>query len=109
MQFVHGVVCGGVILAMLAAAGTLARGQQAAGAAAPAGTTRTLRDAAGDRLLIGAAVSPQSLDDPRLAKLLATHFSSLTAENVMKPDALQRQRGEFTFEHADKIADFARK
>jgi len=70
---------------------------------------QALRQAAGDRLLVGAAVPPRAVEDPKLAQLLAEQFSSLTAENVMKPDALQRERGKFTFDDADKIADFAAK
>jgi endo-1,4-beta-xylanase len=70
--------------------------------------TTTLRAAAGDGLLMGAAVSAQDLDDPKLAKLIAEQFNSLTAGNEFKPDSLQREQGKFTFEQADKIADFAR-
>ena len=84
------------------------------GAVAPAdtqipGTTSatTLRQAAGDRLLIGAAVSPRDLEDPGLAKLIAQQFNCLTAENDFKPDKLQHERGTFTFDDADKIARFA--
>ena len=69
----------------------------------------TLRQAGGDRLLIGAVVAPHQLDDPKLTQLLAAQFNCLTAENVMKPDALQRERGKFTFEQADKIVDFAQR
>jgi endo-1,4-beta-xylanase len=69
----------------------------------------TLRQAAGDRLLIGAAIMSNHLDDPKLAKLIAEQFNSLTGENEFKPDQLQRERGKFTFEQADKIAEFAQK
>ena len=69
----------------------------------------TLRQAAGDRMLIGAALMSNQLDDPRRAKFIAEQFNSLTAENEMKPDQLQRERGKFTFENADKIVDFADK
>jgi endo-1,4-beta-xylanase len=67
----------------------------------------TLRQAAGDRLLIGAAVMPRTLEGPARAKLIAEQFNSLTAENDMKPDALQKVKGTFTFERADKIVAFA--
>src|SRR5687768_11251434 len=72
-----------------------------------ADTKATLRQAAGDRLLIGAAVMPHTLEDPARAKLIAAQFNSLTAENDMKPDALQKVKGTFTFERADKIVAFA--
>jgi endo-1,4-beta-xylanase len=68
---------------------------------------KTLRQAAGDRMLIGAAVMSRQLDDQRLAKLIAEQFNCLTAENEMKPDQLQRIKGQFTFESADKIVAFA--
>jgi endo-1,4-beta-xylanase len=68
----------------------------------------TLRQAAGDRMLMGAAVSAQDLDDPRLARLIAEQFNCLTAGNEFKPASLQRERGKFTFDKADEIADFAR-
>ena len=58
-------------------------------------------------MLIGAALMSHHLDDPRRAKLIADHFSSLTPENEMKPDALQREKGQFTFEQADRIVSFA--
>src|SRR5688500_194238 len=68
----------------------------------------TLRQAAGERLLIGAAIMSHHLDDPRRAKLIAEQFNSLTTENEMKPDALQREKGTFTFDRADKIVAFAK-
>jgi endo-1,4-beta-xylanase len=61
----------------------------------------------GDRLLIGTAIGARSVDDPKLAQLLAEQFNCLTGENAFKPASLQRERGKFTFEEADKIADFA--
>jgi endo-1,4-beta-xylanase len=69
--------------------------------------TTTLRQAAGDRILIGAAIMSNHLDEPARAKLIAEQFNSLTPENEMKPDALQRVKGTFTFDRADKIVAFA--
>jgi len=62
-----------------------------------------------DYFPIGAAVTPQHAD-PSTAhgKALLKHFSSVTAENVMKPDALQRTKGVFTWDGADKIVQFAK-
>jgi len=58
---------------------------------------------------IGAAITPQHAD-PNTAhgKALLEHFSSVTAENVMKPDQLQRNKGTFTWDNADKIVQFAK-
>lgn len=67
----------------------------------------TLRQAAGDRLLVGTALSSDNLQQPQLANLIATQFACLTAGNEMKPDFLQRVRGTFTFDGADKIVAFA--
>lgn len=67
----------------------------------------TLREAAGDKLLIGTALMSSSLDDPKLAELVASQFNAVTAENEMKPAAVQPQKGQFRFEAGDKIADFA--
>jgi endo-1,4-beta-xylanase len=75
---------------------------------ATSATPATLKQVAGEKLLIGAAVSGRSVEDPKLAKLLAAQFSSLTGENAFKPASLQRERGKFTFEEADQIVEFAR-
>ncbi|MCH7410550.1 endo-1,4-beta-xylanase [Belliella sp. DSM 111904] len=58
---------------------------------------------------IGAAVTPQqaTASSPH-GQALQTHFSSLTAENVMKPDALQRVKGQYTWTNADQIVQFAK-
>lgn len=100
MQFFPRLAYGGLALSLLAAAQP-ALGQQ------PASPPDTLRNAAGDRLLIGAAVSTRDLDDPNIADLIARQFNCLTAENDFKPDSLQHEPGQFTFDHADRIADFA--
>lgn len=62
-----------------------------------------------DYFPIGAAVTPQHAD-PNTAhgRALLKHFSSLTAENVMKPDALQRTKGVYTWDGADRIVQFAK-
>ena len=95
-------VAGGLLVIVLAAA--------AAAAEKPAGGKKaTLRDAAGDRLLIGGAVMSHQLDDPKLASLVAEQFNCLTAENEMKPENMQPARGQFNFAPADKIVAFADK
>lgn len=69
---------------------------------------KSLRRAADGRVLIGAAVMSFQLDDAPLAALIAGQFNCLTPENEMKPDYLQRVKGRFTFDRADKLVDFAR-
>ena len=57
---------------------------------------------------IGAAVEPHQLEG-RQAKILKHHYNSLVAENAMKPISLQPREGEWNWEGADKIVEFARK
>ncbi|WP_437939288.1 endo-1,4-beta-xylanase [Sorangium sp. So ce341] len=40
------------------------------------------------------------------AALLKTHFNSVTAENEMKFESLQRTEGNFTYDAADRIVSF---
>ena len=106
MHLHHSLLFWGATLGLLVLAGSATVVAQETNSAS---ATPALKSAAGDRLLIGAAVNSQQLDDPKLSKLLVEQFNSLTAENQFKPDQLQRERGQFTFENADKIADFAQK
>ena len=78
-----------------------------ADAQTPTTSPTTLRQAAGDRLLIGGAVMAADFDDPKVAALIASELNCLTGGNEFKPDFLQREKGTFTFERADKIIDFA--
>ncbi len=81
--------------------------QPAPPAAQPRSADATLRQAAGPKLLIGAATSSRSLDRPALATFISQQFGCLTADNEMKPDSLQRVKGTFTFDRADRIVAFA--
>lgn len=56
---------------------------------------------------IGAAIEPASIDNLSAANLMRRHFSSLTAENVMKWSSIQPTEGNFRFINADKIVGFA--
>ncbi|WEG11874.1 endo-1,4-beta-xylanase [Pullulanibacillus sp. KACC 23026] len=56
---------------------------------------------------IGAAVNPVTLKTSE--GLLTKHFSSLTSENHMKPEALQPKENGFTFSQADELVAFAKK
>lgn len=55
---------------------------------------------------IGAAVSPRVLKHK--SQFVANHFNSITAENQMKFEELQPKRGEFQFDTADKMVQYAR-
>jgi endo-1,4-beta-xylanase len=66
----------------------------------------TLKDAYKDLFPIGAAVSPSSLET--YEELIASHFSSVTAENVMKFSEIHPAENTYRFEPADNIVAFAR-
>ncbi|MBB2923047.1 endo-1,4-beta-xylanase [Cellulomonas cellasea] len=65
-----------------------------------------LRDALAGDFPVGTAVGRQDLDGAP-AELLTRHFSTITPENALKPSSLQPHEGEFTFEQADQVLDFA--
>lgn len=54
---------------------------------------------------IGAAVNLKTIETQK--DVLTTHYNSLTAENDMKFERIHPSEGVYTFEAADKIADFA--
>ncbi|WP_404455166.1 endo-1,4-beta-xylanase [Virgibacillus necropolis] len=59
-----------------------------------------------DYFHIGAAVNPMTLNSEQ--EIIKKHFSSITAENEMKFEALHPEEDRFTFETADKILSFAK-
>lgn len=84
--------------------------QDAAARREPATTpaaTRTLRDAAAVRFLVGTAVMSRQLDNPKLATLIAEQFDCLTAENEFKPASIHPRPDRYNFAPADKIVEFA--
>lgn len=68
----------------------------------------SLREFAGDRFLIGTAMTANELNQQKLTSLIAEQFACVTFGNEMKPDALQRVKGRFTFDTADAMVDFVR-
>ncbi|ADU28829.1 endo-1,4-beta-xylanase [Evansella cellulosilytica] len=58
-----------------------------------------------DYFNIGAAVNKYTIESNK--HLLEKHFNSLTAENEMKFENLQREEGVFTFEETDRMISFA--
>jgi endo-1,4-beta-xylanase len=105
MQFQHLTYLGSIAMVVTLSSAIAAFGQDSSSSTGTSG--KTLRQAAGDRMLIGTALMSHHLDQPQLAKLAAEQFNCLTHENEMKPDQLQRNQGEFTFEKADKLVAFA--
>ncbi|HEX8465740.1 MAG TPA: endo-1,4-beta-xylanase, partial [Abditibacterium sp.] len=68
-----------------------------------------LEDAFRGHFLLGTAPSIAVLrgQDPLAESLARIHFSAFTPENSMKPEALQRVRGQFTFQDADALVQMA--
>jgi endo-1,4-beta-xylanase len=73
---------------------------------AAAQETPSLAKAYEGRLKIGAAIEPSQLISAE-APLLATHFNSIVAENVMKPTDIQPKEGAYNFAPADKLVAYA--
>ncbi len=103
-------------LAAAALAAVLGAGLATGAIAAPVGAARTeagtdlpLRELADRvRLPVGTAVDMQALaDDARYRRTVAREFSSVTAENVMKWEALEPTRGDYTYDQADRLVRFA--
>lgn len=68
-----------------------------------------LKDYYKDYFPIGVAVSPQLFDDMPSAALINKHFSSMTAENVMKMGPIHPEENRYIWAPADKIVEFAQK
>jgi endo-1,4-beta-xylanase len=69
----------------------------------------SLKDVFKDDFLIGTAIENNELEDPGYVQLLKKHFSSITAENAMKPEVIHPTEDSFDFTRADKIVEFAEK
>ena len=70
--------------------------------------TRSLKQAAGGRFLMGVGTSPKVLANPLDAALVRRHFQILTPDNCMKPQSVQPAEGKWNFNAADTFANFAR-
>ena len=58
---------------------------------------------------MGVAVNIRNVTDAGQGELLCQEFNSITAENAMKPASTHPRNGVYTWEGADRIADFCRK
>ncbi len=67
-----------------------------------------LKDAYKDYFMVGAAVNIRNVSDADQIALIKREFNSITAENAMKPQSTEPQKGVYTWEDADKIANFCR-
>ncbi|MBN2536070.1 MAG: endo-1,4-beta-xylanase [Spirochaetales bacterium] len=66
-----------------------------------------LKDVLKDDFLIGAAFEPGVLKSIGHQELIKKHFSSITAENCMKPISIHRHEDKFNFVAADALVEFA--
>ncbi|GIH58440.1 beta-xylanase [Microbispora rosea subsp. aerata] len=74
----------------------------------PADSLRALGDRIG--LRIGTAVNMDELgSNAEYTRITAEQFSSVTAENVMKWEAVEPTRGQYDWAAADRLIDFAKK
>jgi endo-1,4-beta-xylanase len=102
------------LLVGLIATGSLYSLLPAAGSPAPAAgslsSDRPLRQLAGRELLIGTAVDHAAFtSDATYRDRVGTEFSSITAENVMKWEVVEPERGQLDFSAADELVAAARR
>ena len=67
-----------------------------------------LKDAYKKEFMIGVAVNGRNVSNPEQMALIKKEFNSITAENDMKPQPTEPKEGQFNWEAADRIANFAR-
>ena len=67
-----------------------------------------LKDAYADYFTVGCAINMANLNSPQQMALITSNFNSITAENDMKPQPTEPVEGQWNWESADKIANFAR-
>lgn len=68
---------------------------------------RSLREAAGASFLMGVGISDRIPAREGDWPLLLAQFNSVTPENCLKPDPVQRLEGQFRFGQPDAFVDFA--
>ncbi len=73
-----------------------------------ANAQQNLKDVYQDAFLIGAAIAPPVFNetDAAATSIVKTHFNSITAENVLKPQPLNPQRGVYNWEPADRFMEW---
>ena len=67
-----------------------------------------LKDAYKDYFMIGVAVNQRNVTNAQQMALIKKEFNSMTCENDMKPEPTEPREGQFNWENADRIANFAR-
>lgn len=71
-------------------------------------TERSLKDAVGDRFLIGVAVntSQASGRDTAGVRIIKQHFNAIVAENCMKSEVIHPEENRYDFTSADSLVNF---
>lgn len=89
-------------------AGLLAIVVAACGAQTAVKKEATLKDALGDKFLIGTALNTRqsSGQDTDAVKVVKKHFNVIVAENCMKSEVLQPEEGRYDFRQADEFVKF---
>ncbi|GAA4607681.1 endo-1,4-beta-xylanase [Actinoplanes octamycinicus] len=94
--------------ALLAGAAALAAGLGVLIVAPDANAATTLGAAAAQSgRYFGTAIAASRLGDSTYSSIAAREFNMITAENEMKPDATEPQRGQFNFNAGDQIYNWA--
>jgi len=70
-------------------------------------TLDSLHEVYKDFFLFGNIASPHQVDDEEFVAMFTHHYSVVTAENHMKPEALSPSKGVYNFANADKLVDWA--
>ncbi|HTO02660.1 MAG TPA: endo-1,4-beta-xylanase [Opitutus sp.] len=70
---------------------------------------KTLREAAGDTLLIGCPVGVKDLDNPELLALILREFNCITVETEIMPFKLGADRDAFAFDQSDRVVEWVEK
>ncbi|QHT57581.1 1,4-beta-xylanase [Cellulomonas sp. H30R-01] len=95
---------------LAAAAGCLAAAALAVTIAVPAAAAgSTLQAAAGEtNRYFGTAIAANKLSDGTYTNIANREFNMITAENEMKMDATEPNRGQFSYSNGDRIVNWAR-
>lgn len=108
LKVLHKPLITGLALALLLPAGmSTAAAEITSDQSSHALTVPSIAERYKNSFAIGAAVEPYQLDTID-AEVLKRHYSSIVAENMMKPINIQPEEGKFNFTEADKIVKFAK-
>lgn len=72
-------------------------------------SSRGLKDAYRGHFDVGVSLSLKNLGADEQRRLVTDNFSTVTAENAMKPASVHPREGVYTWEAADSIANFCRR